>query len=40
VHDRTGSYATAFGVFAALNGVAFASLLLLRREGARAGAAA
>jgi MFS family permease len=36
VHDRTGSYAPAFLVFAALNAVAFASLFLLRREGARA----
>jgi hypothetical protein len=39
VHDRTGSYETAFLVFAALNAVAFASLFALRREGARAGAA-
>jgi MFS family permease len=40
VHDRTGSYATAFRVFAALNVVAFASLWLLRREHPRAGAGA
>jgi len=35
VHDRTGSYDAAFAVFAGLNLVAFASLFLLRREGAR-----
>ncbi len=40
VHDRTGSYETAFLVFATLNLVAFASLFLLRREGARASEAA
>jgi MFS family permease len=33
VHDRTGSYETAFAVFAAMNAIAFASLFLLRREG-------
>jgi len=35
VHDRTGSYDAAFAVFAGMNLVAFASLFLLRREGAR-----
>jgi len=40
VHDRTGSYETAFLVFALLNSVAFASLFLLRREGPSAPAAA
>jgi MFS family permease len=35
VHDRTGSYDFAFAVFAGLNLMAFASLFLLRREGAR-----
>jgi MFS family permease len=35
-HDRTGSYDAAFAVFAGLNLVAFASVFLLRREGARA----
>ncbi len=35
VHDRTGSYDVAFAVFAGLNLVAFVSLFLLRREGAR-----
>jgi MFS family permease len=35
VHDRTGSYDLAFAVFAGLNLVAFGSLFLLRREGAR-----
>lgn len=35
VHDRTGSYDAAFAVFAGMNLVAFGSLFLLRREGAR-----
>ncbi|HZO08159.1 MAG TPA: MFS transporter [Myxococcota bacterium] len=40
LHDRTGSYAGAFAVFAVLNAMSFASLFLLRRErrGARAAA--
>ena len=39
VHDRTGSYAPAFLVFAALNAAAFASLFLLRPERGRGGPA-
>ncbi len=35
VHDRTGGYDAAFAVFAGMNLVAFGSLFLLRREGAR-----
>jgi hypothetical protein len=40
VQDRTGTYGSAFLVFALLNSVAFASLFLLRREGARTAGAA
>src|SRR5262249_47661098 len=39
VHDQTGSYTPAFAVFAALNAVALASLLLLRSERSRPAAA-
>ena len=39
LHDRTGSYDAAFAVFAGMNLLAFASLFLLRREGARGASA-